>query len=397
MIRKSWILVAVLVAMVASQSCEVSEGLRTDCGYMGIDQAKCEAKGCCWKPAGLTEEENDTPWCFFPAGQNPCENITFAWEGGMGFDSEFRSKMWALFDGNIDIQGKGGIVAAPDHSTPGGSYYYHWMRDGALTARTYMELLDLDLSKIETKMKHYVSWVNRVQHETDPQGYDVRINPKFELPDGQVYVGGWCRPQTDGPGLRSGALLIFADVLSKGGQDSYVNSDVVPLIKNDLEWVFANWRSDGCDLWEEVRSNDFFWGRASYVYTLDLCATFFNAHGDSSFASRCSSTKADVQGTLDSHWTGTFLTESSNRQKDSAVIHALSSFNVYPLTDSKVSSTIKVLTQTFCSEYSINQAGIKEGKPGVLMGRYPGDSYAGGNPWQLLTAVLAKIFYQGAT
>lgn len=31
------------------------------------------------------------------------------------------------------------------------------------------------------------------------------------------------------------------------------------------------------------------------------------------------------------------------------------------------------------------------------MGRYPGDSYAGGNPWQLLTAVLAKTFYQGAT
>lgn len=30
------------------------------------------------------------------------------------------------------------------------------------------------------------------------------------------------------------------------------------------------------------------------------------------------------------------------------------------------------------------------------MGRYPGDSYAGGNPWQLLTAVLAKTFYQGA-
>ena len=31
------------------------------------------------------------------------------------------------------------------------------------------------------------------------------------------------------------------------------------------------------------------------------------------------------------------------------------------------------------------------------MGRYPGDSYAGGNPWQLLTAVTAKLFYQGAS
>ncbi len=52
---------------------------------------------------------------------------------------------------------------------------------------------------------------------------------------------------------------------------------------------------------------------------------------------------------------------------------------------------------TFCSEYAINQQDTKKGEPGVLMGRYPGDSYAGGNPWQLLTAVLAKTFYQGAS
>jgi len=33
--------------------------------------------------------------------------------------------------------------------------------------------------------------------------------------------------------------------------------------------------------------------------------------------------------------------------------------------------------------------------PGVLIGRYPGDSYAGGNPWQLLTAVTGEFFYLG--
>jgi hypothetical protein len=38
----------------------------------------------------------------------------------------------------------------------------------------------------------------------------------------------------------------------------------------------------------------------------------------------------------------------------------------------------------------------KIGVPGVLIGRYPGDKYAGGNPWQLLSAVFAKAFYQGA-
>ena len=31
-----------------------------------------------------------------------------------------------------------------------------------------------------------------------------------------------------------------------------------------------------------------------------------------------------------------------------------------------------------------------------LFVRYPGDSYAGGNPWQLLTAAHAELFYLGA-
>jgi len=33
----------------------------------------------------------------------------------------------------------------------------------------------------------------------------------------------------------------------------------------------------------------------------------------------------------------------------------------------------------------------------VLIGRYQGDSYAGGNPWTLLTAALGNLFYRGAT
>lgn len=62
-------------------------------------------------------------------------------------------------------------------------------------------------------------------------------------------MGGWCRPQTDGPGLRSGSLLMFADLLSKNGQSSYVTGTLLPIIKFDLEWVLSNWQSDGCDLW----------------------------------------------------------------------------------------------------------------------------------------------------
>ena len=42
----------------------------------------------------------------------------------------------------------------------------------------------------------------------------------------------------------------------------------------------------------------------------------------------------------------------------------------------------------------LNQELIAAGEPGVLIGRYPGDSYAGGNPWSLLTAVTGEVFYK---
>jgi glucoamylase len=90
-------------------------------------------------------------------------------------------------------------------------------------------------------MKSYMGWVGRVQGESDPQGFDIRINPKFELPNGEVFVGGWCRPQTDGPGLRSATLMLFADVLMLDGDTPYVKEHLVPLIKADLDFILINW------------------------------------------------------------------------------------------------------------------------------------------------------------
>lgn len=135
----------------------------------------------------------------------------------------------------------------------------------------------------------------------------------------------------------------------------------------------------------------------SYYYAMDIAAKLFRKIGDSSYAARCDATKLAVKSTLENHWTGSFMMESTNRQRDGAVIHAFSSFEAYSITDLKVAKTIQTLGLAFCNEYPINQQDNKNNIPGVLIGRYPGDVYAGGNPWQLLTAVAAKTFYQGAT
>lgn len=43
---------------------------------------------------------------------------------------------------------------------------------------------------------------------------------------------------------------MFANLLMDNGQQSYAKDTVIPLIRYDLDWIHANWKSDGCDLWE---------------------------------------------------------------------------------------------------------------------------------------------------
>jgi glucoamylase len=63
------------------------------------------------------------------------------------------------------------------------------------------------------KLHSFVQWVVRVQNQPDPHNIDVRTEPKFNLPNGDVFTGSWCRPQTDGPAIRSTTLLLFAQQL----------------------------------------------------------------------------------------------------------------------------------------------------------------------------------------
>jgi len=70
--------------------------------------------------------------------------------------------MYTSFYANLNIQGKGGVVASPDRTTPGGTYYWHWMRDAALSMRTFIEIHDSDYNQVKYNMNQYLSWVSRV-------------------------------------------------------------------------------------------------------------------------------------------------------------------------------------------------------------------------------------------
>lgn len=390
------------LAVRASDECTLDDVDKFDCGYSGIDEDGCEAKGCCWAESDSTD---NVPWCFFPAGSvTTCFSVADSTDEPFS-DSEVET-MRGYFLDNINIEGKGGVVAAPDLDTPGGSYYYHWERDGALTMRCLQETSPSTVD-VTSYMEAYTSWVLNVQSESDPNDIDVRTEPKYNLPDGDVYTGGWCRPQNDGPGLRAISLMIFAEAQLAAGNSDYVaanlwTTDGAGAIKYDLDYIVTDYDSNTCDLWEEVQSDDFFWNRLTMKQALLRGAEFATTMGDSTSAASYLETASKVNETLYSaHWNGQYVLESTNREKDGAVIVAFNDgFNdadgLFAPTSLEVASTIKTYNLAFCNEWAINTNDTDAGLPGVLYGRYPGDSYAGGNPWVLTTAALGNLFYRAA-
>jgi len=220
--------------------------------------------------------------------------------------------------------------------------------------------------------------------------------PKFNIPEGTPFSGGWCRPQNDGPGLRAITLMAYAD------EKPAVAERAWKLVKMQLDWVAANYTTNGCDLWEEVQSNDFFWNRFTMRKALILGSTFASKVGkDDSRASTYSKVAKTITDSLSNHIDDDgFVFESTNRKIDTAVIEA---FNVGDMGDGLFSPlskeaimTLAGLANTFCNEYDVNQQAAKAGRAGVLFGRYKGDSYNGGNPWVLLTASAATLLYRQA-
>lgn len=303
--------------------------------------------------------------------------------------------MYGFFTANINIQGLGGVVASPDVAM---GYNYHWMRDAALSMRT-LQLLAPSVLEVNGTMSSYVQWVLRVQAEADPNGIDVRTEPKFDLPYGSVYTGGWCRPQTDGPGLRATTLIIYAQALIEANDLAYVQRYLYTgsqsvfnggAIKYDLDWLaigtngVPGWAQNGCDLWEEVQSDDFFWNRMTFRRALYMGAAFAYQMRDYSSYELYMNAANACNATIEAHWNGQYVYESTNRPVDSAVILA---FNNGCMDDGffcpdsyYAAATLDYLENVFYQAFPINQKDSSQNNlPGVMLGRYPGDTFEGGN------------------
>lgn len=386
-------LLIILFNFVLTKDCVVSEFERVDCGYMGINENECLQKGCCWDASSTS----GIPWCFFGSGEFKSCPFFDDSISEPGFTNSDFEKMKGYFLSNLNIEGKGGVCAANDKNYNGGEYYFHWARDGALTMKAYLEINKNDYDTVYEIMESYLNWVRKNENNHSD---NLKVEPKFYLPDGNAYTGGWCRPQTDAPGLRTITYCKYANILLENGKQDKVKNEIWPLIKNDLNWLVSNWEMNTCDLWEEVRCTDFFFNRYTMRKGLLDAITLSKKLDLSSEADIYKDTAKKIEKTLDYHWNGEYYTEGCDRPIDSSVITALvegyANDNYLSLINEKVAKTIDYINRVFCREYSINQVDSQNGIPGVLHGRYPGDKYWGGNPWHLTTANVARAYYMAA-
>ncbi len=221
----------------------------------------------------------------------------------------------------------------------------------------------------------------------EPNGLGL-AEPKFNV-DGTRFNGAWGRPQRDGPTLRSIALMQYSWWLVENGQESTAKDIIWPIISNDLSYVGQYWNSTGFDLWEEIDGSSFFTLLNQYRSLVEG-ASLAETLGVS--CTGCDEAP-EILCFLGSFWNGDYVVANINVNDGRSGIDAntiLGSIAVFDSDgscddmtfqpcNSKSLANFKVFVDSFRAIYEINTGVPKT--HGVAVGRYPEDTYMGGNPW----------------
>mmetsp|Transcript_6645 Transcript_6645/g.11323 ORF Transcript_6645/g.11323 Transcript_6645/m.11323 type:complete len:554 (-) Transcript_6645:126-1787(-) len=346
------------------------------------------------------------------------------------FNSYEMNLIYLYFLGNMNVQGIGGVLASPDKETPGGSYFFHWERDAALSIRTMVAVREGYTDYKTSMMKNlraYINWCDKLETASTPNGIEIIIEPKFELPHGNVFTGDWCRPQNDAPGLKAIALIEYAYMMWEEGENATIDelikdyfwtNDITKkkggIIFRNMEYVVHNWAAYTCDLWEEVSSNDIFWNRLTMKKALLMASRFARQLGNTTQAEIYDTEvrNMDLKGWT-SHWNESarggslFVKEigektlRGRRECDAAVILAFNHgwdapSGQWAPHEYAVAKTVLEYNRIFTQEYLTNTQDTQDHVGGILYGRYPKDDYAGGNAWIMTTGALAQLLYRAA-
>lgn len=327
------------------------------------------------------------------------------------------------------------IVASPNKKDP--DYYFEWIRDSALTVSMILDLLanpsiidstNIKYSDVEEILQNYVSNHKYFQDIciSEPMCTDKIENTQITLSLGEPkmhtscepYKHRWGRPQNDGPALRAIAMAQYALFLSQHygtnpaiSKMNYIKKNLYDskwpishtIIKRDLEYVSKVYHENCFDLWEEITGLHFYTlmvqkralimgsylayslgdhGAHSYycdvIKQINKLLKRFYVHSNQLtdtgikyryIVSSMSSSADDYQCT---------------RELDTSIILA------YLHTDQDIDGAVLNTCAELIYRFNPN---IKPGEHNqILVGRYPDDTYYGGNPWVITTAAVACIF-----
>ncbi|KII86815.1 carbohydrate-binding module family 20 protein [Plicaturopsis crispa FD-325 SS-3] len=309
-------------------------------------------------------------------------------------------------DGSKSQGAKAGVVVASP-STCNTQYLYTWTRDSSLVFKLIIDQYTLGLdTSLRSQIDNFVSAESILQQVSNPSGTVSTGGlgePKFNI-DETAFTGAWGRPQRDGPALRATALITYANWLIANSNTSYVTGTLWPIIQLDLDYVSQNWNQTTFDLWEEVSSSSFFTTAVQHR-ALREGAALATKIGETSVVSGYDTQAANILCFLQSYWNPTsgYVTANTGGGRSgkdaNTVIASIHTFDAaagcdaatfQPCSD-KALSNLLVYVNSFRSVYSID-SGIAA-DAAVATGRYPEDSYQGGNPWYLTTLAVAEQLY----
>ncbi|MEQ1665122.1 MAG: glycoside hydrolase family 15 protein [Bdellovibrionales bacterium] len=304
----------------------------------------------------------------------------------------------------------GSIIASPSKNDP--NYFYNWVRDGALVMDIWMRKLEKPLGVMaRTQYEHYMwDYVSFISYGMQFPSYSGPGEPRYNV-DGTPNLEPWGRPQNDGPALRASLLIRFIKYLISQNQNQVAIERVWPIVANDLRYVGQNVSLTSVDLWEEVRGQHFY-TQVVQRAALRSGAELSNYLGYIADASWLYAQASVVESLIKNHYDFSEMLIVENLQisnqlnlvsadrlnnkssgLDVATVLAVLHTQAQPILnfdDEILVSTVNKINNKFFEIYSINS---KYKNLGVAIGRYPEDTYYGGNPWFLATLAYAEYYY----
>lgn len=328
---------------------------------------------------------------------------------------QFRSSLKTVIENATKPDVKPGmVVASPSRSNP--DYYYDWVRD---TALTYRALIDYyELSRDQKIKKMIFTWIDAESYRQNQPTFTGLGEPKYFI-DGSGYTGGWGRPQNDGPALRAIAMIKFARLMLKEGNQDYVLKKlyhgVIPAnspIKKDLEYTGHHWREPSFELWEEELGMHFYTLLAQHT-ALQEGAKLANELGDGGAADFYQQQSNLIANMLKSQFMDSNIgIKATIRRVNGGLGYKNSNLDVAPLLallhnspyqklfTLKSQNVVRYVNTLIATNRDIYKVNKDYPELGVAIGRYPEDRYDGyvttkeGNPWFLSTLALGEFYCQ---